>query len=85
LTTLEDEDQFSNMPVEFTLKSGNLFSRVSRCAVCRKKLTTVASNNNSAFIDEDEEYVVMKDSRVESVPVDGMYDYVEDDSAYYSE
>jgi collagen type IV alpha len=37
LTTLEQADQFK-APEEYTLKTGNLFSRVSRCSVCKKQV-----------------------------------------------
>merc|ERR1712088_73129 len=42
LSTIDQVDQFT-APVEVTLKNGNLMSRVSRCAVCKRSVEKVAS------------------------------------------
>merc|ERR1712048_539757 len=42
LTTIELKDQFKT-PQQLTLKTGNLFSRVSRCSVCKKKVQFIES------------------------------------------
>lgn len=50
LSTIDQVDQFT-APVEVTLKNGNLMSRVSRCAVCKRtveKVSAAASVSDSA-------------------------------------
>jgi integrin beta 8 len=46
LTTIDPADQFV-VPTELTLKTGNLFQKVSRCSVCKKKVEFKAPCSNN--------------------------------------
>jgi len=59
LSTIDQADQFKT-PVEVTLKNGNLMTRVSRCAVCKRNVDKVESGYASSGSDygyEEEQYI----------------------------
>jgi collagen type IV alpha len=81
LSTIDQDDQFKT-PVEITLKNGNLMSRVSRCAVCKRNVDKVesaaaVSDSESGYEFEEAEYDSYASNNTEEV---GSY-Y---DGAYYS-
>jgi len=85
LTTLEEEEFAGNAPKAFTLEQGNLFSKVSRCAVCQKQLKTVdpskmISNAGSDYEDYNAAPPAMKDAGGYDEEI---YSDYADDSAVY--